>query len=334
MVRVGLIESLVGRFRKGKGRIVRSTGSYRFAKLLGEGGMGEVWLAEKIGAANFSKLVAIKTVKNAKLRDERIMEMFLDEARLVANLVHPNIVQVYQLARTSREVFIIMEHVFGRTLLDLLERLKKKRMSLRIDVGVYLIARVCYGLYYAHRKHSRTGAHLQIVHRDICPSNILISFRGIPKITDFGVAKAITSKVDDEGNIVWGKYPYMAPEAVSRQGTDPRSDVYSLGLVMYEMFTGEVAHDVDSTRALMALLDEQDDDARNVRRLSPDVPAGLAQIIEKATDPEPDRRHQTARELASDLEQFLLSHFMFPDEESVADFLAEVFPQAEKHRWW
>ncbi len=198
------LQRWLGRFHTGKGRILRASGSYRFAHLLGRGGMGEVWLAEKIGAHGFSKLVAIKTIAANRLEDLRILEMFLDEARLVANLVHPNIVQVYQLARNRKEVFIIMEHVFGRTLLQLMERLNRLDRRLPVDVAVYLIARVCHGLYYAHMKHNRRGRHLAIVHRDICPSNILISFRGIPKLTDFGVAKAITSTVDDEGNVVWG----------------------------------------------------------------------------------------------------------------------------------
>ncbi|MAG55555.1 MAG: hypothetical protein CMJ83_04615 [Planctomycetes bacterium] len=329
-----LIAGIFGRFLRGPGRIIRSRGNYRFAKLLGRGGMGEVWLAEKLGTAGFSKLVAIKTIARNRLENLRILEMFLDEARLVANLVHPNIVQVYQLARTRREVYIVMEHVFGRTLLQLLERLAKLDRKLPIDIGVYIAARVCRGLYYAHKKHSRTGRHLQIVHRDICPSNILISFRGIPKLTDFGVAKAITSKVDDEGNIVWGKYPYMAPEAVQRKGTDARSDLYSVGLVMYEMFTGKLAHDVESTRALNLRLETEANDDRDIRRHSPDIPEGLAHIIMKATETDPVNRYASAQELGDALQQFLLSHFMFPEEEAVADFLATVFPQAERHRWW
>ena len=332
--RRSLTEMFAGLFRRGENRVLSSRGTYRFAQLLGRGGMGEVWLAEKIGSAGFSKLVAIKTIASHRLQDLRILEMFLDEARLVANLVHPNIVQVYQLSHTRREVFIIMEHVFGRTLLQLLDRLQRKERELPIDVTAHLIARVCHGLYYAHNKRSRTGRHLQIVHRDICPANILISFRGIPKLTDFGVAKAITSKVDDEGNVVWGKYAYMAPEAVSRQGTDPRSDIYSIGLVMYEMLTGRLAHDVNSTQALTELLTHEPVPARDPRLHAPHVPDQLAEITLRATDPDPERRQQSAKILATELEQFLLASFLFPDEESTADFLASLFSQADRHRWW
>ncbi len=324
----------LARFKQGEGRFLRSTGDYRFVRELGRGGMGAVWLAEKLGVSGFSKLVAVKMILTDRLRDLRGLEMFLDEARLVANLVHPNIVQVYQLGRTRREVFIVMEHVFGVTLLKLIERLAELKREMPIDIGCYIIARICYGLNYAHRKCNRDGHHMQIVHRDICPSNILISFRGIPKLTDFGVAKAVSSKVDDEGNIVWGKYPYMAPEAVQRQGTTPRSDLYSLGLVLYELFTGHLAHDVATTRALTDLLQHETATDRDVRSRRPDFSEPLAKIILKATEGDPEARYSDARELAVDLEQFLLSHFLFPDEDRLSTFLAGLFPQAEKHRWW
>jgi serine/threonine protein kinase len=314
--------------------MIKSRGAYRFRSLLGTGGFGEVWLAEKLGFAGFNKLVAVKLINRDRLKDSRGLGMFLDEARLTANLVHPNIVQVYQLGRTRHQVFIVMEHVFGVNLLQLVQRLEALGRDLPVDMGCYVIARICHGLHYAHRKCSRDGRHLQIVHRDICPSNILISFRGIPKLTDFGVAKAISSEVDDEGNIVWGKYPYMAPEAIRREGTDLRSDLYALGLVMYEAFTGRLAHDAGTTRSLFDLLARETAADRDVRSLAPHVPAALAKVIIKATDPDPQSRYQDAKELATDLEQFLLMHFLFPDEERLSDFLASLFPQAEKHRWW
>jgi serine/threonine protein kinase len=334
IARLNILDQIIGPFRKGKGRILRSKGSYHFLSLLGRGGMGEVWLAEKLGAKGFSKLVAIKTIRRHRLKDLRTLEMFLDEARLVANLIHPNIVQVFQLHKSRKEVSIIMEHVFGRTLLQLMERLKSLGQDLPVDLGAFIIAKTAHGLYYAHRKHSRDGEPMNIVHRDICPSNILLSFRGIPKLTDFGVAKATTSTVDDEGNIVWGKYPYMAPEAVSRKGTDSRSDIYALGLVLFEVLTGQLAHDAGSTRALEVILEGETTEDLDVRLLTPHLPEGIAAVVKKATQRDPAKRYQTAREMAQDIEQFLLSHFLLPDEERLSDFLASVFPQARKHRWW
>jgi serine/threonine protein kinase len=316
------------------GRVIRSHGHYRFVRRLGVGGMGEVWLVEKQGSHGFNKLMAIKTIHRSLLRDHRTLEMFLDEARLVANLVHPNIVQVFQLYQSRKEVFIIMEHVFGVPLLRLLERLHQLGRPLPIPMATHIAARICHGLHYAHNKRDRDGRHLEIVHRDICPSNILISFRGIPKLTDFGVAKASSSTVDDEGNVVWGKYPYMAPEAANRLGTDARSDLYSLGLVLHEALTGKVAHQVESTRALTDIIAGESPEQRDPRGERPDIPEPLAKIVVRATEPDPERRYANAKQFATHLEQFLLSHFLFPDEEGLADYLVSLFPSAARHRWW
>jgi eukaryotic-like serine/threonine-protein kinase len=331
---LGFIESLFGRFRRGEGRVVRVGGDYKLIRVLGAGGMGQVWLAEKRGAAGFSKLVAIKMISTSKVGDQRVLRMLMDEARLVANLVHPNIIQVYQLARTRREVFIVMEHVFGVSLLQIIERAKDLGENVPLDLVAFIFARICYGLAYAHNKHNRHGEHMLIVHRDICPTNILVSFRGIPKLTDFGVAKALTSDVDDEVQVAWGKYPYMAPEAVNRKGTDLRSDIYSLGLVMFETITGSMAHRADDTRELKAVLKEETAVDLDPRTHLAYVPESLAQIVKKATAQDPADRYQDATALAKDLEQWLLMSFLFPDEVRLSDYLAAHFPQAQKHRYW
>jgi serine/threonine protein kinase len=329
-----LFENLFGRLKRGEGRILRVGGDYKLIRVLGAGGMGQVWLAEKRGAANFSKLVAIKMISTTKVGDQRVVKMLMDEARLVANLVHPNIIQVYQLARNRDEVFIVMEHVFGVSLLQIIERAKDLGENVPLDLVAFIFARICYGLAYAHNKHNRHGEHMRIVHRDICPTNILVSFRGIPKLTDFGVAKALTSDVEDEGRVAWGKYPYMAPEAVHRKGTDQRSDIYSLGLVMFETITGRMAHRADDTRELRAVLTEETAVDLDPRTHLSYVPESLAQIVKKATAQDPADRYQDATSLAKGLEQWLLMSFLFPDEVRLSDYLAAHFPQAQKHRYW
>ena len=328
------VTEFLARFKKGPGRVIRLSGSYRLVRVLGAGGMGQVWLAEKGGFAEFNKLVAIKMISQDRLGDPRTREMFFDEARLTANLIHPNIVQVYQLSRTRGELFIVMEHVFGVSLLQLVERAKERSEFLPLDLVALIFARVCHGLAYAHQKHNRDGVHMGIVHRDICPTNILVSFRGIPKLTDFGVAKAMTSEVDDEKTTVWGKYPYMSPEAAGRKGTDRRSDIYSLGLVMYEAITGRMAHDVASTSALHVLLQDERPHDLDPRAVVDYCPEGLAEIVRKATAADPDDRYATALDMARDLEQWLLTSFLFPDETRLSDYLAARFPQAQKHRYW
>lgn len=323
---------LFGRFRRnlGLGSVIRGSGSYRLVRKLGQGGMGCVFLAEKRGRHGFSKLMAIKVMPKSGLT-ARSRTMFSDEARLTANLIHPNIVQTYQLGETRNDFFIVMEHVFGVTLLDFIERHTELGMPIPIDYGVFILMKVLGGLHYAHNKHSRDGVHLGIVHRDICPSNIMISFRGVPKLTDFGVAKAKTSHVENEQQVVFGKYPYMAPEQVRREGTEPRSDLYSLALVAFELFTGELAHPVENTHALL------DDLAHTItppHELNDDVPRELSKVILKAMSIAKDERFRSAKTMRRALETFLLKEFMFPDEDGLAEYLCEIFPQAAKHRWW
>jgi eukaryotic-like serine/threonine-protein kinase len=329
-----VLDNIFNRWRRGEGRTLRVGGDYKLIRVIGSGGMGQVWLAEKRGAAGFSKLVAIKMISKSRVGDDRVVRMLMDEARLVANLVHPNIIQVYQLARTRKEVFIVMEHVFGVSLLQIIDRARELGENVPLDLIAFVFARICYGLAYAHKKHNRHGEHMRIVHRDICPTNILTSFRGIPKLTDFGVAKALTSDVEDEGRVAWGKYPYMAPEAVQRKGTDPRSDIYSLGLVMFETITGRMAHSADDTVELKAVLKEETATDLDPRTHLSYVPESLARIVIKATAQDPEDRYQDATALAKDLEQWLLMSFLFPDEVRLSDYLAARFPQAQKHRYW
>ncbi|MCA9322573.1 MAG: serine/threonine protein kinase [Planctomycetes bacterium] len=319
------------RAKIGPGAKVRSAGSYQVGRLLGKGGMGRVYLVEKLGVHGFSKLMAMKVLPKHGLGPVAA-RMFLDEARLTGGLTHPNIVQVNTLGETRYEYFIIMEHVFGVTLLEFIERHEELGIAVPVNFGCYLIARVLNGLHYAHNKHDREGQHLGIVHRDICPSNIMLSFRGIPKLTDFGVAKAKMSHVEDETDVVFGKYPYMAPEQVQRLGTDPRSDLYSLGLVMYELFTGKLVHEVGDTAMLIDEFENKDIPAP--RELEPSLPVDLSDVIVKAISLKIEDRFRSAKQMRQELETFLLKNFMFPSQEDLADYLCELFPQAAKHRWW
>ncbi|MCB9834027.1 MAG: serine/threonine protein kinase [Planctomycetes bacterium] len=316
----------------GPGRVIRSAGAYRILRLLGKGGMGRVYLAEKLGTHEFTKLMAVKVLPKQGLVSAADRQMFVNEARVCAGLNHPNIVQVYQLGETRSEYFIVMEHVFGVTLLDYIERHLELQKPVPIGFSVYIMTRVLSGLHYAHNKHNRDGLHLGIVHRDICPNNVLISYRGIPKLSDFGVAKTKLTFVEDETKVVFGKYPYMAPEQIKRKGTEPRSDIYSLGLVMYELFTGRIAHEVNDTKMLLEDLEQRE--ILPPHEANPLVPIDLSKIIMKAIALDRDDRFKSAKAMRLALETFLLKSFMFPEQDDFADYLCELFPQAAKHRWW
>jgi eukaryotic-like serine/threonine-protein kinase len=313
------------------GDIISGRGSYRILRLLGEGGMGRVFLAEKLGPHAFSKLMAIKILPKARIRSDYDVSMFFEEGRLTGNLIHPNVIQTYQIGERRDYYFMVMEHVFGVTLLDFIEEHAKQGREIPLGYGCYIISRVLSGLHYAHNKRNREGHHLGIVHRDICPSNVLISFRGVPKLSDFGVAKMKTSPID-ERKINFGKYPYMAPEQVRREGTTPRSDLYSLGLVMYELFTGKLVHEVADTA--MLLEDFEGDPVPPPHVVADRVPQDLSDLIAKANELNPDDRFRSAKVMRQALDNVMFSHFIFPDPDDFADYLCEIFPSAARHRWW
>lgn len=312
------------------GSVIHGRGTYRILRLLGEGGMGKVFLAEKLGVHGFNKLMAIKLMPKAGLSRQGAL-MFLDEAKLTANLTHPNIIQTFQLVETRHDYWYVMEHVFGVTLLDFIERHAELKKRPPVDYSCYIITRILSGLHYAHNKQSRNGEHLDIVHRDICPQNIMISYRGVPKLADFGVAKAKTSHTENEQQVTFGKYPYMAPEQVLKKGTEPRSDLYSLGLVMYELFSGAPLHEAANTSMLVEDLKSA---APPPDAFNEDVPPDLSHIIMKAIRNDKDKRYKSAKNMRVAMESFMLQKFMFPDQDGLADYLTTLYPDADRHRWW
>lgn len=313
------------------GDIVTGRGSYRILRLLGEGGMGRVFLAEKLGPRAFSKLMAIKVLPKDRIRSTYDVGMFFEEGRLTGNLIHPNVIQTYQIGERREYYFMVMEHVFGVTLLDFIEAHAKLGREIPLGYGCYIISRILSGLHYAHNKRNREGHHLEIVHRDICPSNVLISFRGVPKLSDFGVAKMKTSPIDEK-KINFGKYPYMAPEQVRREGTTARSDLYSLGLVMYELFTGKLVHEVANTAMLLEDLEREP--VPPPHSIADRVPEDLSLLIAKAIEIDPKDRFRSAKVMRQALDNVMFSHFIFPDPDDFADYLCEIFPTAARHRWW
>ncbi|MEZ6197808.1 MAG: serine/threonine-protein kinase [Planctomycetota bacterium] len=313
------------------GDVISGRGHYRIIRLLGEGGMGRVFLAEKLGPRDFSKLMAIKVLPKDRIKSQYDVGMFFEEGRITGNLIHPNIIQTYQIGERRNYYFMVMEHVFGVTLLSFIERHAELGREIPLAYGCYIIGRVLSGLHYAHNKHNREGKHLGIVHRDVCPSNIMISYRGVPKLSDFGVAKMKTTPIDEK-KINFGKYPYMAPEQVRREGTTPRSDLYSLGLVMYELFTGKLVHEVGDTQMLLA--DLEGDPVPPPMEISPRIPADLSNLIAKAMDLDPEKRFRSAKVMRQALDNVMFTHFMFPDPDDFATYLCEIFPDAAQHRWW
>ena len=212
---------------------------YEIIRKIFEGGMGVVYEAEQHGTRQFVKRVAIKIIRQTYADQKQFIDNFIGEAKLVADLIHTNIVQTYHLGDTNGICFIAMELIRGVNLEQFEQQLRDKRRQLPKELAVFIVSRVARGLGYAHAKTDKDGRPLGIVHRDVSFKNIMIAFEGDVKLTDFGIAKARGFLTDQEGEVVAGKADYMSPEQADFQITDKRSDLFSAGVVLLHLLLGK-----------------------------------------------------------------------------------------------
>ena len=298
---------------------------YRIVRKIAEGGMGAVYEAVLEGSDGFTKSVAIKAIRPELTSDKAFVEMFIAEAKLSADLVHQNIVQIYQLGQTDGVYYMAMEYVDGVHLADFITRHTERGLTLPVDLAVYIISRVCRGLEYAHMKRDREGRLLGVVHRDISPKNVILAREGFVKLADFGIAKARTLKKDLEGEVLLGKVRYMSPEQATFLPTDARSDLFSLGIVAYELLTGQVVFGADSTTRVIDAISTRT--IEPIHKLRPDVPEEVTRILAKALEREPAKRYQDAGEFALDLEHFIYHDRFGPTVVTLEKYLHFLFPE-------
>ena len=289
------------------------------------GGMGVVYEALQHGARGFVKRVAIKVIRGQLASQPDFIANFIGEARLVADLIHTNIVQTYHLGESEGTCFICMELIRGVNLEQFLQRLHATGRRLPIELAVFIVSRIARGLAYAHAKRDREGRLLDIVHRDINPKNILIAFEGDVKLTDFGVAKARGFLKDKAGEEVAGKPEYMSPEQADFLITDRRSDLFSAGIVLSQLLTGN-----------NVFRGQTPEDSRNrvlkmpipeFCRLIPEIEPRLDQILQKALQRDLSARYQTADELLYDLEFFIYHRGYGPTNETLGKFIRDLFQE-------
>ncbi|MGH7143355.1 MAG: serine/threonine protein kinase [Planctomycetota bacterium] len=297
---------------------------------IADGGMGSVYCAELCGEVGFAKTVALKVIKRDRTTDRQALQMFLDEAKLTADLVHANIAQVYFLGMFNQLYFIVMEFLHAKTLTQVIRRHREMNSLIPIEEAAFIVSRVARGLEYAHTKRDRSGKHLGIVHRDVTPSNIMIDFRGAVKLTDFGIAKALTMNVPDETKVIMGKFPYMSPEQAGGQRTDARSDIFALGLVLYEATTGTRVYTPKTRQELLEMMTKYR--IRDPRKINAQIPDELAAIIMKALEKTVDERWQSARELGDALERHMYGKGYGPTNEKLARYMAQIFPDIDRDR--
>ncbi len=279
---------------------------YRVIEKLEAGGMAEVFRAESEGLQGFKKQVAIKRVLPHLSEKKKFISMFLDEARLCAQLTHSNCVQVFDIGVGDNAYFIVMEFVDGANLKSVVENLKKQGRDIPLEVSAFLAAEICKGLDYAHNLKDSSGVDLHIVHRDMSPPNVLITKFGEVKIVDFGLAKASSQLEKSEPGIIKGKFSYLSPEAALGQDVDPRTDVFAVGIILWELLTGKRLFLGDTD--FQTVKQVQEAKVPSVRSHNPQVPLELEQIVNRSLARDPKERYQTARELAQDLTRFLFQY--------------------------
>ncbi|HNX97693.1 MAG TPA: TonB family protein, partial [Candidatus Aminicenantes bacterium] len=300
-------------------------GDYQILGMIARGGMAEIYKAKKKGVKGFEKIIAIKRILSGYGEDDKFIEMLVDEAKIAAELSHPNIVQIYDLGRKDNYYFIAMEYVQGKDLREIQRRLADTGASLPEDIALYIITKVLEALNYAHKAKDSQGRNLEIVHRDISPPNIMASYTGDVKLTDFGVSKASIKMHQTISGALKGKLLYMSPEQAKGEGNiDYRSDLYSVGVILFELITGRKLF-LDSSE--MAVLKKvQNGEIIAPHTIKADVDPELERIILRALKADRTERYQDAADMERDLNAYILRKFEYvPASVNLAHFLFHLF---------
>jgi len=302
-------------------------GDYDILGLIARGGMAEIYKAKKKGVKGFEKVLAIKKILSGYGQDDKYIEMFVDEAKIAAELTHPNIVQIYDLGKKDDYYFIAMEYVQGKDLRVILKRNTGRKSQFPEELSVYLIIKVLEALSYAHSAKDSRGHNLDIVHRDISPPNIMISYGGEIKLTDFGVSKATIKVHQTLSGALKGKLLYMSPEqARAERDIDHRSDLYSVGIILFELLTGQKLFLEHSEMKVLKRVQQGQITIPSETGIPLDPE--LERILLKSLKLDREERYQSASEMMSDLESYLLSRYdHIPGYLHLAHFMNELFQE-------
>jgi len=309
-------------------------GKYTLLDRIAVGGMAEIFLSRQVGPEGFEKTIVIKRIRPHLSSVASFVRMFLNEAKLAAQLNHQNIVQIYDLGKIGESYFIAMEYVFGRDMRRVIPKADSLGIPFPMVYALKIASSVCEGLYYAHQKTDLYGNPLNIVHRDVTPENIFVSFDGTVKILDFGIAKAANQVDQTKAGEIKGKLSYMSPEQCLGRPLDQRSDIFSLGVVLYEWLTGFKLFTGDSEVAILKSITDGKIYAPSYFKA--DIPEGVEAILMRALEKDRDRRYQTAWEMQYDIDQFLSRYEFTPSNIHLSNFLKQLFNdemEQEKGRW-
>ncbi|MDW8246090.1 MAG: protein kinase [Sandaracinaceae bacterium] len=278
-------------------------GKYLLVDRIAVGGMAEVYTAKAFGAEGFEKIVAIKRILPTMAEDPEFIQMFIDEAKIAGQLTHPNIVPIYELGKIGDSHYIAMEYVWGKDLLQVMNRFRKMRKLMPPSMAAWIAAKMCEALDYAHRKKDKQGRSLNIIHRDVSPQNCLISYEGHVKMIDFGIAKAASRSTHTQAGVLKGKFGYMSPEQVRGLPIDHRSDIFAVGTCLYEMLATERLFVGESDFSTLEKVRNAQVPPLSLR--VPDIPKELEEIVMKALARDVEQRWQSAGEMQEALQRFI-----------------------------
>jgi eukaryotic-like serine/threonine-protein kinase len=309
----------------------KTLGRFEVGTKIGGGGMATVYLGRDVREDGTEALVALKVIRDELANDEQFTAMFVDEAKILARLSHPNVIQTLEYGVSGQHRFIAMELLNGRTVADLWDVLAADKEKFDLGVAAWVCARVAEGLHSAHELVDETGSPLSVVHRDVNPTNIFLTHTGEVKLIDFGLARARVRLSKSADGIVKGKIPYLAPEQAHGRPIDRRIDIYALGTTLWEMATMKRLfkrdNDVDTLKAI------RDAAVPDPRKDSPDFPEALWKIIDRALRRDRDERYATAEEMRTDLDAF--ARATGPHVQKIAALVERLFPggRARQEKW-
>jgi TonB family protein len=298
-------------------------GQYVLLEKIATGGMAEVWKARMRGVEGFQKIVAIKKILPHLSDNQDFIEMFIDEAKLAAQLNHNNIIHIYDLGKIQSSYYIAMEYIDGYDLKTILRRGEERGQPMQVELALFIASKIASALDYAHRKHDFEGKEMGLVHRDVSPQNVLISQEGDIKLCDFGIAKAASKASHTQAGALKGKLQYMSPEQAWGRHIDKRSDIFALSTVLFEMLTGRKLFTGDNELSIL----EQVREARvaTPSELNDEVTPEIDKIVQKALHKDPAGRYQTAGEMARDLDAVLYSFKPTPTSADLAIYMHRIW---------
>lgn len=302
----------------------RQFGKYLLLEKIGSGGMAEIFKAVVQGAEDFRKVLVVKRILLPYSKDPSFVKMFVDEAKITAPLQHANVVTIHEFDQVEGQYYLAMEYVHGRDLQQVMARANRLGRQLPTSVALYMAGEVCKALWYAYNARDPFGNPLRIIHRDVSPSNILVSYDGEVKVTDFGVARAATSR-EAGGTVLKGKLGYMSPEQVVGRDLDHRSDLFSLGIILFECLT--LKRLFLGRSDLQTLLNIRDADVDRRLARHPEIPEPVQAILRKALAREPERRYINAQAFLAEIQDYLFSTGKRVGSDTVAALMHDLFPE-------